>query len=548
VLFEFQDWISSASFTLALLNRPGKSLLLLIAGWLASQYIISAPPSLATLQADFLATLLILWSERTSKKEPNGVFRNLRATNRLLIRVLGGPLLISSIGYVMLEENALRLSPLLTYLLPRGALLLVLSPLASQLTSADFPHFLAQVRKFLRHPLGIAEFGLWLGINAVTIRFYLLLHATSRPITGRTHAEIFALDFLIAIPVFFSALRFPPLLNAICILILALRALLTAQAGLGPFWDLAVNERPLAVGVYILIFATIGNLLSTQQEESRTVREELMIRAEGRARELEAERIHASREREARESAERLVETRNHFLGMASHELKNPLSALLLTLELMERQIQPPASPDKINFLQKTARNAVSEARRMARLIDNMLDVTRLERGKLEHRPTAQISLSEILQCTIAGFEGLFENAGCATHVRIQTGIQATADPDQIQQVFQNLISNAIKFGRKKPIDITLEQVGTRWKLAVRDRGPGIRPELKDKIFEPYNITTDRRRYPGMGIGLHLSREIIRAHGGDITFTSTSGVDTLFTVTCPLSASAELPIHERKTA
>lgn len=549
MLFELEEWFSSIAFTLALLNRPGRAVTLVIAAWIASRLQLpQTPVPLASLQADLLAASLITWAERTTKREPNGVFRNLKATYRLFFRVLLGPLLLAGAFFSLLKDHAPHLQSLLEYVIPRGALALVIVPLASQLTSRDRSHFVAQLKNFFTTARGRMELITWLILNGLIIQSYMQLRTRPSPEDALGHAEYFAIDFLISIPIFFSALRFPPLLNAVCMLLLAIRATITAASGLGPFWDLPAPDRQMAVGLYILVFGSIGSLLNTQQEESRTVREELALRAETRARELEAERTRASREHDARESAERLVETRNRFLSIASHELKNPLAALLLTLEMLERQLPSDAPAPAPSALHTTARNAVNEARRMARLIDNLLDISRLESDRLERRSLEEINLTEMLHCTLAGFQGLLQSAGCATRVQIQPDLRVFADADQVQQIFQNLISNAIKFGRRQPIDITLEQAGAEWRFDVRDRGVGIPAGIGERIFEPYNRTADRTRFPGMGIGLHVSRDMARAIGGDITYQPAPGGGTEFTVRCPLSPSAELPIQKRKAA
>jgi PAS domain S-box-containing protein len=224
---------------------------------------------------------------------------------------------------------------------------------------------------------------------------------------------------------------------------------------------------------------------------------------------------------------------KNDFIGMASHELKTPLTSLTALIQVLQRKHAATAD----GFTPSALDKAAQQARRMSGLINGFLNVSRLESGKLEIDPQA-FELTELireqideLQMTSSGHEFRFEAAG---------PVIVTADRDKIGSVISNLLSNAVKYSpRGKLVIINCELQEKEVRVSVTDEGMGIRPQDKDKLFDRYyRVQSDHTRHiSGFGVGLYLSAEIIQRHEGRIWVDSEKGVGSTFYFTLPLSVA-----------
>jgi signal transduction histidine kinase len=255
---------------------------------------------------------------------------------------------------------------------------------------------------------------------------------------------------------------------------------------------------------------------------------ELLARVESR---IAQARLHAA-ERRARESAEQANRARDVFFTMLSHELRTPLMAVLAWTALLKDNRLDPS--EAVHALELIDRNA----RVQRRLVDDLLDISRIVTGRMRIDPRPVGSLAQTVGIVVDSFRP----AALAKNLTVETALEAGAgtvngDSERLQQVVWNLLSNAIRFtppgGR---IQLSYARRGEHVELLVRDSGQGIAPEELPHLFERYwQGVSKERRSQGLGLGLAIAHRIIQLHGGSIAAASEGkGHGATFTVTLPL--------------
>ena len=233
----------------------------------------------------------------------------------------------------------------------------------------------------------------------------------------------------------------------------------------------------------------------------------------------------------ALEQAERALELRNHFLSMASHELKTPVTLLKGYAQLLRNQ----ADRTGDQMLRKPVRVIEHQVGRIHRLVDELLDVSHVDGGRLkpEMLPfdlgAAVLQMVDEIRETTPGFQFTVHDS--------VVGLQVLGDRTRIQQVATNLLINAVKYsGESKEIGITLVQQGNMARLSVSDHGIGIPEEQQGRVFELYFRAANApgSNYGGLGLGLYISKEIVEQHGGRIDMESEVGKGSTFHVSLPL--------------
>jgi signal transduction histidine kinase len=215
----------------------------------------------------------------------------------------------------------------------------------------------------------------------------------------------------------------------------------------------------------------------------------------------------------ARQQAETAVRLRDEFLSIASHELRTPLTTLSAHAQVLLRRIER-GSLD-LAQTSRSAKAVTEQAAKLARLIAQLLDVTRLEAGKLQLERQHLDLVDLVARCTNS-----LRTAHEHRSIRLQAPptLQACLDPLRFEQVLTNLLDNAIKYSSADaPIDLALSQPSPELiELAVQDQGVGIPPERRDHIFERFYQAHGDAHRSGMGLGLYISRQIVELHGGQI--------------------------------
>ncbi len=251
-------------------------------------------------------------------------------------------------------------------------------------------------------------------------------------------------------------------------------------------------------------------------------------------KEAEEQRLRLTREQAARAEAEAAVRARDEFLSIASHELKTPLTALQLQFQLL---LQALRKDDRTSFpperLTAMAEGAERQVKRFAKLIENLLDLSRIEFGRLELEPE-EVDLAEVARSVAARFEAELARSGSSLALDLDGPVVGRWDPLRVEQVVTNLVSNAAKYGAGRPIELRVDGDGETARLVVRDQGIGIAPEDQARIFERFERAAPSRHYGGLGMGLYIARQIVEAHGGSIRVASAPGAGSTFTVELPL--------------
>ncbi len=232
---------------------------------------------------------------------------------------------------------------------------------------------------------------------------------------------------------------------------------------------------------------------------------------------------------------ERAVRVRDDFMSMVSHELRTPLNTLFLETQVrklhLERGNRAPFEADRLPAM--IARDQ-RQIQNMVRLIDDMLDVSRLRSGSLSIQPQP-CDLAALARRVLENLAQQAEAAGCAVTLDAPAPVGGVWDEFRIEQVLTNLMTNAMRYGPGKPIAVSIGQADGEARLTVRDHGIGVAPADHARIFGQFERTDmSRKQSAGLGLGLYITQQIVQAHGGRIAVDSQLGEGATFRVTLPL--------------
>ncbi|HEV8547961.1 MAG TPA: HAMP domain-containing sensor histidine kinase, partial [Polyangiaceae bacterium] len=237
-----------------------------------------------------------------------------------------------------------------------------------------------------------------------------------------------------------------------------------------------------------------------------------------------------ARERAAREDAERGVELREEFLALVSHELRTPLTPLELQLEGLLR-----ALPPENDALRPRLERAKRQSARLVRLVDELLDSSRLAGGRLE-LSRERFDCGELAREILERARDEATRAGSLLSLKAEGSLVGVWDRERLGEALGHLLSNAIKYGRGGPIELSLSGAPGGVEITCADRGIGIEAAALSRIFERFERAVPDRNHGGLGLGLYVARAIARAHGGDIAVESGLGVGSTFTLRLPRDA------------
>jgi len=232
------------------------------------------------------------------------------------------------------------------------------------------------------------------------------------------------------------------------------------------------------------------------------------------------------------EKIKRLSEIKSDFISTVSHELRTPLAAIKESLALLLDKI-----PGGINKKQEEVLNlAKRNIDRLNRLVTNLLDLSKMEAGKVEMRRDF-VNIAQVLKDIVKSFKGHAEKKSLTLTIHSRVKIKGIwADSDKIHQVLNNLITNAIKYtpdgGR---IDIVLRKKDRHIEIIVKDSGVGIKKEDISKVFDKYSqVSFEGKEAIGTGLGLAITKDIVSLHKGNISVESEAGKGSAFTVALPM--------------
>jgi len=232
------------------------------------------------------------------------------------------------------------------------------------------------------------------------------------------------------------------------------------------------------------------------------------------------------------------IRIREEFLTVASHELYTPITSLMLSLQAMLPSVR---SGEALNpqTMQKLLDLASRQGRRLTRLVGDLLDVSRIERGRLL-LDLGEVELGALVREVVERLEPDLARSQCALSLAMNAPVTGHWDRSRLDQVITNLLANSIKFGAGRPVEISVSAEGAVARLMVRDSGIGINVARQSRIFERFERAASAEHYGGLGLGLYISRRIVEAHGGSIRVDSRPGAGSTFSV--------ELPVDPRRAA
>jgi signal transduction histidine kinase len=233
------------------------------------------------------------------------------------------------------------------------------------------------------------------------------------------------------------------------------------------------------------------------------------------------------------------IQIRNQFLSIASHELKTPLTSIYGILQLQERMLrlkkEQAAFPDQErhhNFLKMVIR----QVERLNELIDGLLDVSRIQNGRFMVEPMDTDVAALIHDATQARLSVIAQEAGVKINVDSVPSLVAWVDPVRMEEVIINLVMNAIRFSPEGGVVwVKLREEGGAFRLTIRDQGPSIPMEDRERIFQPFERAQRTSRMGGLGLGLFISRQIAQLHGGNVSLVeSVPGKGNVFEAYFPI--------------
>ncbi|PWE41252.1 two-component system sensor histidine kinase/response regulator [Pseudomonas prosekii] len=237
---------------------------------------------------------------------------------------------------------------------------------------------------------------------------------------------------------------------------------------------------------------------------------------------------------ERAEELQRSSKYKSEFLANMSHELRTPLNSSLILAKLLAENPQENLSAEQVKF----AESIYSAGNDLLNLINDILDISKVEAGKLDMRPE-NTSVSRLVEGLRGMFEPMAKDKNLQFNIELQPGapMMIFTDRQRLEQVVKNLLSNAVKFTEKGSVSLTVaSQPGDGIAFIVRDSGIGIAADQQESIFEAFRQAdgTTNRRYGGTGLGLSISRDLAVLLGGSISVTSEPGQGSSFTLVLPL--------------
>lgn len=293
------------------------------------------------------------------------------------------------------------------------------------------------------------------------------------------------------------------------------------------------SHRSLAVLPLAVASVKLGSLLFSFEGDRKFTKEErdfMMALARQCAQALHRSQLF--------DDAKEAIEARDEFLSIASHELKTPLTPLKLQLQglvrIAKRNELATMPTDRLITMFESSNRQIT---RLANLIEDLLDVTRITSGKLILQPE-EFNLAEMIDDVVANYKYDLSKANCTVLTRTDKTLSAHLDKLRIEQVLINLLMNAAKYAPGRPVEIILQRLDENMgRLMVKDQGPGVAPENKERIFKCFERVRGRDNIGGLGLGLYISRQIAEAHGGKIYVESELGKGSTFIMDFPLKSA-----------
>ncbi|MGX9220577.1 hybrid sensor histidine kinase/response regulator [Massilia varians] len=244
---------------------------------------------------------------------------------------------------------------------------------------------------------------------------------------------------------------------------------------------------------------------------------------------------------QTQEELQRSLRMRDEFMSLVAHELRTPLNTLFLEAQMRSLQLKrgtlATIKPDQFEAMIKRDERQIKA---MIRLIDDMLDVSRMRSGQLSIRP-GQVQLMDLLERVVSDLSLQAAATGCKLSLQPHPPVEGCWDEFRIEQVVVNLLTNALRYGGGQPVEVSVQYADDTVRIDVRDEGKGIAQSDLERIFEPYERGARNGEPKGLGLGLYISRQLAISHGGELRVSSKPGEGSTFSLilpTCEQTVSA----------
>lgn len=312
-----------------------------------------------------------------------------------------------------------------------------------------------------------------------------------------------SLRYLVYLPILWAALRLGQRGATTTVLILSVFAIIETVRGFGPFPQGSLSERLLLLQAFMSVIAATSLLLAAVETERKN-----------------------------------LVKRKDDFIGLASHELKTPLTSIKAFTQLAQKYVEKKEIKKAGNSLQQLN----TQITKLERLINDLLDISKINAGKLAFRKE-HLSFLELVLNTVESMQASTDTHRISVKNHIKNGTTMIyGDKDRITQVLANLLTNAIKYSPSKNKILVTIQSNKRYAIvSVRDYGIGITHEEQEKLFQIYYRAhgTNQNVFPGLGMGLYLAYSIVYEHRGKIWAESQLGKGSTFYISLPIAKRAD---------
>lgn len=233
---------------------------------------------------------------------------------------------------------------------------------------------------------------------------------------------------------------------------------------------------------------------------------------------------------------QKAVRMRDEFMSVVAHELRTPLNTLFMDAQMRKMLLERGRTAVfDAAYLKKMVARDQRQVQSMMRLIDDMLDVTRIRSNRLSIRP-GPVELSTLLERVVGNLDQQALAAGSSITLHAGPPVNGWWDEFRIEQVVINLLTNALRYGNGQPVEVSLAPLADSAVIHVRDQGKGIAARDQQRIFDPFERAVGQDdSTAGLGLGLYITRQLVEAHGGTISVQSQPGQGSDFSVTLPLA-------------
>lgn len=286
----------------------------------------------------------------------------------------------------------------------------------------------------------------------------------------------------------------------------------------------SVIAIPLRIRSRIIGVATFGTF-----QKGRILRERDFRIAKEIAERIAVAIDNAMLYQETREA----VKARDEFLSIASHELKTPLTSMLLQLQSVLYNIKNQSlATFSIERTMQMLESTINQSKRLGKLVNDLLNYSLISTGRLQLEKE-KTKLEKIVSDVVSRFTEQAKRTSTPINLVVENSVTGNWDRVRLEQVVTNLLTNAIKYGEGKPVEVLVRDSEDHALLIVRDHGIGIPQDQQSKVFDRFERGSVKGGYKGLGVGLYIVNQIVQAHGGKISLASKPKEGTTFTVELP---------------